>query len=258
MKVATFNCNSVRSRLEAVLGWLGAHAPDVLCLQETKAEDADFPAEAFAAAGWSVAFRGEKSYNGVAIVSKRPADEVWFGLDTAPADGPRLAHARFGELHVVNTYVPQGRAIDHPMYAYKLEWFARLKRYFEKRFAPSDPVLWCGDLNVARQPIDVSNPENKTDHVCFHRAVREAFEDALAFGFSDLYRKHHPDEEDYSFYDYRVPFDPARKKGWRIDYVLATEPLARASVAAGIDVAPRMRLKPSDHVPLWAEIGEKG
>ena len=250
MKIATFNCNSVRSRLDIVLRWLEEHQPDVLGLQETKAQDAEFPAEAFRSAGWSVAFKGEKSYNGVALVSKKPADEVAFGLDGEPADAARLIHARFGDLHVVNTYVPQGRAIDHAMYAYKLEWFARLKRYFEKRFSATTSLLWCGDLNVARQPIDVTNPEGKTDHVCYHQAVRDAFEDVLSFGFSDLFRKHHPDLVDYSFYDYRVPFHPNEKRGWRIDYILATAPLAGKSLESSIDIVPRTLPKPSDHVPL--------
>ena len=254
MRIATFNCNSVRSRLDAVLRWLADHAPDVLCLQETKAQDAEFPADAFRLAGWHVAFRGEKSYNGVAIVSKRPADEVSFGLDSEPADPTRLAHARFGLLHVVDTYVPQGREIDHAMYAYKLAWFARLKKYFEKHFTPATPLLWCGDLNVARNPIDVANPETKKDHVCYHQAVRDAFEDVLAFGFTDLFRKHNPELVDYSFYDYRAPFNPDQKRGWRVDYVLATNPLAQKSVGAAIDVVPRTRPKPSDHVPLYADI----
>ena len=254
MRIATFNCNSVRSRLDTVLRWLADHAPDVLCLQETKAQDAEFPADAFRLAGWQVAFKGEKSYNGVAIVSKQAPDEVSFGLDSQPADEPRLAHARFGQLHVVNTYVPQGREIDHEMYAYKLAWLARLKKYFEQRFDASTPLLWCGDLNVARHPIDVSSPETKKDHVCFHQAVRDAFEDTLAFGFTDLFRHHNPELVDYSFYDYRAPFDPDRKRGWRIDYVLATPPLAKKSVAAAIDIVPRTRPKPSDHCPLYADL----
>ena len=254
MRIATFNCNSVRSRLDTVLGWLADHAPDVLCLQETKVQDAEFPADAFRLAGWHVAFQGEKSYNGVAIVSKKPADEISFGLDSAPADPTRLAHARFGQVHVVNAYVPQGREIDHAMYAYKLAWFARLKKYFEKQFTPATPLLWCGDLNVARQPIDVTNPQTKKDHVCYHQAVRDAFEDVLAFGFTDLFRQHNPDLVDYSFYDYRAPFNPDQKRGWRIDYVLATPPLAKKSVAAAIDVLPRTRPKPSDHCPLYADI----
>ena len=254
MRIATFNCNSVRSRLDIVLGWLADYAPDVLCLQETKVQDAEFPADAFRLAGWQVAFKGEKSYNGVAIVSKQAPDEVSFGLDSQPADEPRLAHARFGQLHVVNTYVPQGREIDHEMYAYKLAWLARLKKYFEQRFDASTPLLWCGDLNVARHPIDVSSPETKKDHVCFHQAVRDAFEDTLAFGFTDLFRHHNPELVDYSFYDYRAPFDPDRKRGWRIDYVLATPPLAKKSVAAAIDIVPRTRPKPSDHCPLYADL----
>jgi exodeoxyribonuclease III len=254
MRIATFNCNSVRSRLDTVLRWLADYSPDILCLQETKTQDHEFPAAAFTAAGWQIAFKGEKSYNGVALVSKQAPDEVAFGLDSEPADAPRLVHARFGQVHVVNTYVPQGREIDHPMYAYKLAWFARLKQYFQKRFDAATPLLWCGDLNVARHPIDVSSPETKKDHVCYHAAVRAAFEDVLAFGFTDLFRQHNPDLVDFSFYDYRAPFNPDQKRGWRIDYVLATPPLAQQSTAAAIDTAPRSQPKPSDHCPLYADI----
>ena len=254
MKVVTFNCNSVRTRLGAVLGWLEEHQPDVLCLQETKVVDELFPVEAFEEAGWSVVFRGEKSYNGVAIVSKKAADEFSFGLDEEPKDEPRLAYARYGDVHVVNTYVPQGRAIDHPMYAYKLEWFARLRKYFDKRFTAESKLFWCGDLNVARDPIDVSNPQTKKEHVCFHETIRATFEEILGFGFVDLFRKHNPELVDYSFYDYRVPFNPERKVGWRIDYVLGTEAVAAKSVGSWIDVEPRTKEKPSDHVPLVAEV----
>lgn len=254
MRIATFNCNSVRSRLDIILRWLADNAPDILCLQETKVQDAEFPIDAFRLANWQVVFKGEKSYNGVAIVSKKSVDAVSFGLDSEPADAPRLVHARFGKLHVVNTYVPQGREIDHAMYAYKLAWFARLKKYFEKNFTPATPVLWCGDINVARHPIDVSSPENKQDHVCYHHAVRAAFEDTLSFGFVDLFRQHNPDLVDYSFYDYRAPFHPEQKRGWRIDYILATAPLAQKSSASAIDILPRTRPKPSDHTPLYADI----
>lgn len=254
MRIATFNCNSVRTRLPAILDWLASHAPDVLCLQETKATDDDFPADAFRSAGWHVAFSGEKSYNGVAIVSKTAPLSVETGLDSEPADPARLLLARFPAFSVLDTYVPQGRAIDHPMYAYKLEWFARLLRFVSARFTPADPLLWCGDLNVARHPIDVSSPETKTDHVCYHAAVREAFEEVLAFGFTDLFRAANPALADYSFYDYRSRFDPANRRGWRIDYILATPPLAARPFTAAIDIAPRTRPKPSDHVPLYADL----
>ncbi|MDR0993394.1 MAG: exodeoxyribonuclease III [Verrucomicrobiota bacterium] len=252
MKIATFNCNSIRSRIGIVLDWLAAHSPDILCLQETKVQDEEFPAEAFNRQGWQVAYQGEKAYNGVALVSKKKADEVSVGLDEAPKDPARLIHARFGKLHVVNTYVPQGRDIESPMYAYKLHWFARLKAYMARRFTPVDRVLWCGDLNVARLPIDVSHPENKANHVCYHIAVRKALEEVLAFGFTDLFREQNPDLADYSFYDYRVPFDPENKHGWRIDYILATPPLAEKCTQAAIDIRARMLPKPSDHTPLYA------
>lgn len=251
MKIATFNCNSVRSRLGILLEWAAANGPDYLCLQETKTVDEAFPAGAFGDAGWHVVFKGEKAYNGVAILSREAADEVSFGLDTEPRDPARLVHARFGKLHIVDTYVPQGRGIEHAMYAYKLAWFKRLKAYFRARFSPEDLVLWCGDLNVARFPVDVANPETKGEHVCFHHAVREAFEDVLSFGFTDVFREKNPDLVDYSFYDYRRPFRP-HEGGWRLDYVLATAPLAARCLAAGIDVGPRFLEKPSDHVPLVA------
>lgn len=253
MKIATFNCNSVRTRIDIILGWLASRNPDILCLQETKVRDEDFPLDPFRQAGWQVAFKGQKSYNGVAIVSKKPADETAFGLDTEPADAPRLIHARFGKLHVVNTYVPQGREIDHEMYAYKLKWFARLKDMFTARFTPRTPLLWCGDINVARHPIDVTNPQTKKDHVCYHQAVRDAFEETISFGFTDVFRRHNPELVDYSFYDYRSRFDPEQKRGWRIDYILATPSLAKKCTGAAIDITPRTLPKPSDHCPLYAD-----
>ncbi|MBR4188916.1 MAG: exodeoxyribonuclease III [Kiritimatiellae bacterium] len=261
MKIATFNCNSIRSRLDILLAWLDANRPDYMCLQETKATDAVFPADALLEHGYHAAFRGEKSYNGVAILSREAADEAVFGLDpdpydpAAPTDPARLALARFGDLHILDTYVPQGRAIDHPMYAYKLRWFARLRAFLDARFTARDRILWCGDLNVARHPIDVTHPETKKDHVCYHQDARAAFERAIAFGFEDVYRTQHPGEADYTFYDYRAPFDPANRRGWRIDYIFATPPLAGRLESTRIDIGPRTQPKPSDHTPLVAVFG---
>lgn len=259
MKIATFNCNSIRSRLDILLPWLDANRPDYMCLQETKATDDAFPADALLEHGYHAAFRGEKSYNGVAILSLAPADEATFGLDpdpadsSAPTDPARLGLACYGDLHILDTYVPQGRAIDHPMYAYKLRWFERLRAFLDARFTPADRILWCGDLNVARHPIDVTNPATKKEHVCYHQAARDAFERTIAFGFEDVWRAQHPDEVDYSFYDYRAPFDPAKRRGWRIDYVFATPPLAARAKGSWIDIAPRSLPRPSDHVPLCVE-----
>ncbi|HOW98822.1 MAG TPA: exodeoxyribonuclease III [Kiritimatiellia bacterium] len=255
MKIATFNANSIRSRLDVVLAWLKQHQPDILAVQETKVVDELFPREPIEAAGYRVAFRGQKAYNGVAIISKKPADEVRFGFDDkGPADETRLLHARFGKLHVVNTYVPQGREVDHPMYRYKIEWYARLRKYFDRHFTTRDRVIWLGDLNVARTPLDVHNPEERENHVCYHHAAREAFEQCLAWGFTDVFRKHHPEPGQYSFFDYRTPRAVDRGLGWRLDYILASPPLAKGSRDARIDLDPRRANPSSDHTFVFADI----
>jgi exodeoxyribonuclease-3 len=254
MKIVTFNANSIRTRLDCVLGWMDANQPDVLCVQETKAQDADFPALAFVERGYHVAFRGEKSYNGVCIIARKKPDEVRFGFDDGgPADETRLVAARFGTLNVVNTYVPQGREIDHEMYRYKIEWFARLKRYMERHYSPRKRVVWVGDLNVAPEHMDIHNADQQTNHVCYHVDVREAFADALSWGFVDVFRKHHPEAGQFTFFDYRTPNAAKRGMGWRIDHILATPPLARRSLDAWIDLGPRLQPKPSDHTFLAAE-----
>ena len=255
MRIATFNCNSIRSRMDTVLAWLAAHKPDVLCLQETKVQDHEFPEAPIREAGYQIAFRGMKAYNGVAILSRVAPDAVRFGIDDSagPADEPRLAHAQFGRLHVVNTYVPQGRAIDHEMFRYKVEWFGRLRRYFGRHFKAGDLVLWTGDINVAAEPIDVHNPETREGHVCYHIDARNAFADVRAWGFEDVFRKFHPEPGHYTFFDYRTAFRGKKGEGWRIDYLLATKPLAALARDAWIDLEPRMGPKPSDHTFLAAD-----
>ena len=240
--------------MEVLLPWLRQHQPDALCLQETKVQDADFPQAPLAAAGWRVVFRGEKAYNGVALVSRMPAAEVRFGLDDGgPADEARLLCARVGGVTLVNTYVPQGRALPHAMYAYKLDWFRRLHRFFGRHFKPADLVLWCGDLNVAAEPQDVHAPEQHLEHVCFHAEVRRALADCRQWGFVDVYRQFHPEAGRYSFFDYRTPQAVQRNIGWRLDYLLASPALATKATAAEIDLAPRQTPRASDHTPVWAE-----
>lgn len=254
MRIATFNCNSIRTRLDTVLAWLDRNQPDILGLQETKVVDELFPLQPLRAAGYHVAFRGMKAYNGVALLSRRAPDEVSFGLGGAgPSDEPRLVRARFGDLQVVNTYVPQGRAIDHPMFAYKVAWFGRLRRYFARVGTPRGQVVWLGDLNVAAEPIDVHNPDERADHVCYHEDARRAFAHCRAWGFEDVFRRHHPEPGHYTFFDYRKAFTPDRREGWRIDYILATPALAQRSRAAWIDLEPRATARPSDHTVLAAD-----
>jgi exodeoxyribonuclease-3 len=201
-----------------------------------------------------VVFKGEKSYNGVALICKSEPQEVHFGFDDGgPADETRLVRAVVDGVAIVNTYVPQGRAIDHVMYQYKLGWYARLKKLFEQEYSAAQPLAWIGDINIAVEPIDVTNPAGKKNDPCFHIDAHNAFLETCSFGFEDLLRKHHPDEELYSFFDYRVKDAVQRNMGWRIDYVLATAPLADRSVDCVIDVEPRLKEKPSDHTFMMAE-----
>jgi len=249
--VATWNVNSIRSRLHALLPWLEKVGPDVVCLQETKVQDHEFPVSTINEAGYHVAFRGEKSYNGVAILSKTPIENVRYGFDDGgPADEARLIVGEVNGIPIVNTYVPQGRAPDHPMFAYKLEWLARLRALFEAHFLPDEPLIWMGDLNVAPEPIDVWDPKRLLGHVCFNPQVTQALEEVKAWGLVDLFRKHVPDPGEYTYYDYRTKDGVANGRGWRVDHILASRPLAARSTNACIDLEPRQAEKPSDHAPL--------
>jgi exodeoxyribonuclease-3 len=254
-KVATYNCNSVRARLELVLDWLERESPSVLCLQETKVTDADFPVEAFAALGYQVAFRGQKAHAGVAIVSRQELHDVAFGLDDdGDPDEARLARATMGNMTLVNTYVPQGRTTDSVQFQYKLEWLRRLRAFFDRHFTPQDMVLWVGDFNVAPHPIDVYDPHRLAKHVDFHPDARQALDEVKAWGFVDVFRHHHPEEPgQYTFWDYRVPGSLDRGMGWRVDHIWATRPLAEKSTSAWIDVDARRAERPSDHTLLTAQ-----
>jgi exodeoxyribonuclease-3 len=252
LKAATYNTNSIRTRLELVLDWLRQEEADILCLQETKVQDPDFPAEPFQEVGYQVVFRGQKAYSGVAIVSREEPQEVDFGLDGG--DEARLIRAVIGGVSVVNTYVPQGRSPDSEHFQYKLQWLARLRAFFERHYSPQEPLLWMGDFNVAPEPIDVHDPQRLKNHVDFHPEARAALERVREWGFVDVFRQHHPDEPaQYTFWDYRVRNPVERGLGWRVDHIWATEPLARKSAGAWIDVEARRAERPSDHTFVVAE-----
>jgi len=263
LKVATYNVNSVRARLELVLEWLRREAPDILCLQETKVQDKDFPEEPFREAGYHVVFRGRKAHAGVAIVSQEKPLEVAFGLDDGgpsagsgegESDEARLIRAVIRGIPVVNTYVPQGRSPDSPHFRYKLEWLARLRARFEQHYSPQEPLLWMGDFNVAPEPMDVHNPKRLKKHVDFHPEARAALERVREWGFVDVFRLHHPNEPgQYTFWDYRAREALERGLGWRVDHIWATEPLARKATRSWIDVEARRAERSSDHTFLVAE-----
>lgn len=255
IKIATFNANSIRIRLDQILDWLDQTGVDVLCVQETKVQDADFPRDAFVGAGLHVVYSGQKAQAGVAIISRVEPEDVVCGLDDdGPPDCPRLLRVRIRGIHVLCAYVPQGRAIDHEMFAYKLEWLGRLRALMERHYTLQDDLLLCGDLNVAPEPIDIHDPRANADHVDFHPLVREAYAAMCAWGLVDVFRRHHPDEPgQYSYYDYRIRNALERGVGWRIDHLLATPPLAQRSVGAWIDLDARRADKPSDHTFVVGE-----
>ena len=255
-RIATYNVNSIRSRLHIVLPWLRENRPDVFCMQETKVEDSGFPVHSFAAEGYQVIFRGARQYNGVAIASRKTAESVQYGLaDGGPADDDRLIAAAFSGITVINTYVPQGRDKETLHFTYKLEWFRRLRNFLASSASASAPLIWCGDLNVAPEGIDVHDPKRLLGHVCFTPEVWEAFAVVRSWGLEDLFRRHHPGETDrYTFFDYRVPYAVKRGLGWRIDHILATPPLAARSLSCEIDLAPRLAERPSDHTILKAAL----
>jgi len=252
MKVGSFNVNSIRMRLEVVLGWLSQHQPDVLCVQETKVQDVDFPMEAFEGSGYNYVFKGEKKYNGVAIFSKDEINNVQFGFADEPKDEARLIKAEINGIVIVNTYVPQGYSPESDKFEYKLKWFKRLGQYFKKNLKSTEPVLWTGDFNIAPERIDVYDPDSLLGHVCFHPDVHKALKKVMEWGFVDVFRKHCREAGQYTFWDYRMNAF-RRNLGWRLDHIMTTEVLANKSTACYIDKEPRLVEKPSDHTPIIAE-----
>ncbi|HEX5000173.1 MAG TPA: exodeoxyribonuclease III [Terriglobia bacterium] len=258
MKIATYNVNSIRIRIDTVLAWLEKFAPDVLCLQETKVQDEDFPLLALASSGYHVHYRGMKSYNGVAVLSRETPEEVSYGFnDGLPEnDEPRLLRVVTRGVTIVNTYVPNGFKLDSPQYDYKLRWFDRLRRYFSAHLDPDGLGVWTGDMNVAPEPIDVHSPEKHLKHVCFHESARNAYKMAVNWGFVDVFRLLHPDVQQFTFWDYLRPSSVEKNKGWRIDHILATKALAEKCRAAGVDIEPRLGPRASDHTFVWASFDE--
>ena len=253
MKIATWNINSIRRRLPLVLEWLARRQPDVLCLQETKVQDSEFPADAFRDAGYRAAFRGMKGYNGVATLTRREPDAVLHGLCEGPdSEDVRIVQTVVEGIPIVNTYVPQGFKVGSDKYVFKLEWFHRVRRYFSERLDPSKPAIWTGDLNVAPEPIDVYHSDRRVNDPDFHIDARNAFRHAVEWGWVDLFRKLYPDRVQYTYWDYyRNAFE--HNWGWRIDHILATAPMAERCTAIEVDVEARKGEGASDHTVVLAE-----
>jgi exodeoxyribonuclease-3 len=254
--VATWNVNSIRARRERVLGWLDRTQPDIVCLQETKVVDGDFPADVLESAGYRVVFHGQKTYNGVAILSKESADSVVRGFEDGGDDSQaRFLSADVAGIRVLSAYVPNGQKPDTDPYFYKLEWLARLRAFLERSCDPSKPLVLCGDFNVAPEDRDVHDPQAwKNEILCTDRE-REALKTVLDFGLEDTFRLHHSDEGLFSWWDYRMLGFP-KNKGLRIDFVFASRPLAERCSKAWIDRDERKGKGASDHAPVLAEFSD--
>jgi exodeoxyribonuclease-3 len=254
IKISTFNVNSLKARLPIVENFLsGKDAPDILCLQETKCQDTNFPSDFFSAMGYECAFSGMKSYNGVAIASRTCPDRVGIGFEDgldSEQDRARVIRARFKNLNVVCTYVPQGKEMSSPDFGYKKKFLQRLRAMFERDYGLSDLMLWTGDINVVPTDIDVTHPENKRDHVCVCDEIRESLEGVTSWGLVDVFRKHRPDPGEFSFWDYRVRGAFDRNTGWRIDHLFATPALADMSADAYVVRRLRAMERPSDHTAV--------
>ncbi len=255
MKFVTWNVNSVRARLERLVDWLGRIQPDVLCLQELKVTDEAFPFEPIESAGYHAVVTGQKTYNGVAILSRAEPKDVRRGIqDDIDDPQARLISAEIDGIRVMNAYVPNGRSVESDAYQYKLDWLGRLRAQLDKTAQSSDDLILAGDLNVATDDCDVAEPDVWADSVLCEQQVRHALADVCDWGLVDVFRKHHPEGGVYSWWDYRAGAFP-KNNGLRIDHILASESLANRCSSAEVDRDERKikgELKPSDHAPVIA------
>jgi exodeoxyribonuclease III len=255
VKIATFNVNGITARLPALLTWLAESQPDVACLQELKAPAERFPAEPLRAAGYEAIWHGQKSWNGVAILSRHSVPiERRRALPGDPEDEhSRYIEAAVGDLIVGCLYLPNGNPAPGPRFDYKLRWFDRLLLHAAELLGERKPIVLAGDFNAIPNDLDVYAPERWLDDALFRPEVRSAYRRLLDQGWTDALRKMHPDERIYTFWKYlRDAY--TRDAGLRIDHLLLSPPLASRLVAAGVDRGIRGRDKPSDHAPAWIEV----
>jgi len=258
MRIATWNVNSVRTRLEQVLAWLGQEQPDVLCLQETKVVDELFPSNAFESLGYQLAISGQKAYNGVAILSRLPLEDVSIGFEALLVDDPeavelsgqkRVISALVEGIRVLNLYVPNGNSLNSEKYGYKLAWLASLHRYLERQQLQGDPLCMLGDFNIGPEARDLHDPDRLTGKIMASQAEREALAELLGDRLQDAFRLFEPDAGHWSWWDYRSGGWEV-DRGWRIDHIYLSEELVACATGCVIHKATRGQTQPSDHAPV--------
>ena len=253
MKITSWNVNSLNIRLEQVLDWMEANRPDVLGLQETKLTDDKFPVEAIEAAGYHAAFSGQPTYNGVALLSRSPAEDVRTDIPGFDDPHKRTIAGTFDGVRVINLYVVNGKAVGDEKYAWKLKWFEAVTRWIEAELAEHDDLVVIGDFNIAPGDADVHDPEAWHEKILCSTPEREALGRMLDLGLTDSYRLFDQPERVYSWYDYRqLAF--RRKRGLRIDLALVSDALKARVASSTIDLEPRALERPSDHAPVTVEL----
>jgi exodeoxyribonuclease-3 len=253
LKLSTWNVNSLKVRLPQVLDWLAANQPDVLCLQETKTEDANFPVAEIIAAGYQPVFSGQKTYNGVALLSKQAGSELQAAIPGFEDEQKRVLAATFGDVRVVCAYFPNGQSLESDKYQYKLRWMQALTAWLRAEREKYPKLALLGDYNIAPEDRDVHDPRMWEGQVLVSPAERAAFADLTGLGLKDAFRLFGQPEGSFSWWDYRMAAF-RRNMGLRIDHILLSEPLAQHCSACWIDKAPRKLERPSDHTPVVAEI----
>jgi exodeoxyribonuclease-3 len=256
MKIATWNVNSIRARMERLCAWLAARSPDVVCLQETKVEDHALPMLELAGLGYHVSAHGQKTYNGVAVLARQPVDDVTRGFCDGFDDGQaRFLVARVGSLRVGSVYVPNGQAVGTDKFSYKLRWLARWRAWLASQADPSEALVFCGDMNVAPEDQDVYDPEAWRNQVMCHPDERAALAEVRRWGLVDVFRRLNPEGPHYTWWDYRQLSFP-KNRGLRIDHILCSETMAGRCRSVAIDRDARKGQAPSDHAPVVAEFAD--
>ena len=254
MRIASWNVNSIKSRLDIVTNWLSSGACDVLLIQETKSQDVNFPVDAFTSIGWNVAIHGQKSYNGVAIASHFPINDIITGLPGDDTDEQaRYIEARIERAHLASIYLPNGNPAPGPKFDYKLGWMERLNQRATALLATEQPVVLGGDFNVIPDDRDCYDPLGWEGDALTRPETRKSFRRLAYSGYCDALRARHPDDVIYTYWDYQAGAWQ-RDNGVRIDHLMLSPEAADRLVDVGVDKAPRGLEKPSDHTPIWCEL----
>lgn len=253
MKLAAWNVNSLKVRLPHLLDWLQKEQPEAVCLQETKVEDHNFPVDELGEAGYCVAFSGQKTYNGVALIAKQTISDVVFGNPYFEDEQKRLIAGTINGVRVISAYVPNGQAVGSEKFAYKLKWLQALVIWLREEIEKYPQLAICGDFNIAPEDRDVHDPKAWEGQILVSADEREAFGRLLDIGLQDSFRLFDQPEKSFSWWDYRrLGFQ--KNQGMRIDHILLSLALAESCTAAGIDKSLRRLERPSDHTPVWADV----